>query len=319
MQKIGKLFIVGLEGDSLSAEELEAIKALKLSHFIFFKRNLVSKEQIESLLTKLNEKTGLGLRAVDQEGGPVVRLLPPLFPQLPSLYALAQREKPAEEVRNTAKLCAQNLKELGFNFNLAPVLDLADDKAPSFIRERSFDKESSLVAELGTIYIKTFIEEGLLCCAKHFPGLGGVDLDPHHSLPEKPEVTKDDLYPFVKAFEAGVPAVMTTHLVVKNIDDKPATFSPKIINMLRRELDFRGLVLTDDLYMKGAAISSFEERVLRAFISGHDLLLLCEDFWQSVIVIENFIKEAEHSYSLKELIAESLGRQNKVLNSFLPS
>ncbi|OAG27493.1 glycoside hydrolase family 3 N-terminal domain-containing protein [Thermodesulfatator autotrophicus] len=318
MLKISKLFLVGLDGETLSAEEIEAIKALGLIHFIFFKRNFLSLEQIKDLFYSL-DKVGSVLKAIDQEGGPVVRLSPPLFPPLPSPYSLAQKKDPAEEVKNAAQICAQSLKEFGFNFNLAPVLDLADDKAPSFIRERSFGKESSVVAELGSVYIKTFLEQGLLCCAKHFPGLGGVALDPHHALPEKEKVTRDDLYPFIKAVETGVPAIMTTHLVVKTIDEKPATFSSRMVKMLRKDLNFSGLILTDDLYMEGAAIFSMEERVLRAFLTGHDLLLLCQNFWQTVSVVEAFIKEVESSFSLRQLVRESLKRQDKVLNSFLPS
>ena len=306
-QKIGPLFLVALSGKTLSSEEKEAISTLGLRHFIFFARNLESREQIKELMGELEEVAGPGLRAIDQEGGPVCRLRPPLFPKLKAPLELAREKNPEEAVALAAKLCGRKLRALGFNFNLAPVLDLAAEEAPAFLRGRTFGSEAQKVANLGEIYIKNLQEEGVFACAKHFPGLGGVKEDPHHRLPQKEKISPEDLLPFKAAIRAGVFAIMTTHLLISTPSPQVVTFSPEIIALLRQDLSFKGLILTDDLYMGGARSDcSLEEAVLQAFLAGHDLILLCGDFWQSVSVIKNFARECRYSPVLNQKTSKKL-------------
>ncbi|WP_022852437.1 glycoside hydrolase family 3 N-terminal domain-containing protein [Thermodesulfatator atlanticus] len=315
MLRVGELFLVGLSGPELTLYEQEAIKEFTLRHFIFFKRNLLEKEQIKSLLIKINEISGPGLRALDQEGGPVARLKPPLFPAIKAPFDLANDKDPEAAVAKEAALCARELKAYGFNFNLAPVLDLGGENAPSFLRGRTFGEDASLVAQLGETYIKTFHSYGVYTCAKHFPGLGGVAIDPHQNLPVKNSFSEDDLRPFYQAIAAKVPAIMTTHLIISTFDGVPATFSKQIVRFLREKMGFTGLLLTDDLYMGGVSLP-LEEAVLKAVLSGHDLILLCQNFSQTIKIIENFAKEVRNSPSLQNRVKKALVRQESLLNFF---
>jgi beta-N-acetylhexosaminidase len=222
-------------------------------------------------------------------------------------------------VRREALLCAKALKEFNLNLNLAPVLDLAGKDAPGFLRARTFGEDPSKVAYLGRIYIETLLNEGLLCCAKHFPGLGGVELDPHQGLPVISHLSREALLPFDAAVRAGVPAVMTTHLVVEELSPEPATFSPEVVHLLREKIGFRGLVLTDDLSMGAIAGNwSLKEAILRAFLAGHDLVLLCQDFPQAIAAIGEFLEEAEQSPSLRKILSEALTRVKSLLTSMSP-
>ncbi len=299
--KIGSLFLVALEGKTLTEEEKEALSLFGLKHFIFFSRNLGSYTETRALLQEIEALAGKGLRAIDQEGGPVCRLKPPYFPNLKAPFSLAQEKDPEKAVAKEASLCANELKRWGFNLNLAPVLDLGGEKTPSFLKGRTFGEDPKKVAVLARIYIKTFKKAGLLSCAKHFPGLGGVKNDPHYSLPVKEAIEEKDLLPFREAIKAGVPAIMTTHLLIPSWDEAPVTFSPKLVSFLRRKLHFKGLILTDDLFMGGALeMANLEEAVLRAFLSGHDLLLLCGSFQESLKVLSNFADESAKSTILLE-------------------
>ena len=313
MLDIGPLFLIALDGKTLTPEEKEAISLFGLRHFIFFSRNLGSYGETRALLEELETLAGKGLRAIDQEGGPVSRLKPPHFPGLKAPLSLASEEDPEEAVAREAVLCARELKRWGFNFNLAPVLDLGEETAPSFLKGRTFGGDPQMVAGLARVYIRAFLAEGLLCCAKHFPGLGKAQLDPHEDLPVLETLDPQALRPFGAAIAAGVPCVMTTHLLIQELDREPATFSSRIVSLLREELSFSGLVLTDDLFM-GAVQKKMDlaEAALKAFLAGHDLLLLCQDFSQSLETIKLLLPEFR-APSLKKRVEESLGRQEKVL------
>ncbi|NPA48878.1 MAG: glycoside hydrolase family 3 protein [Thermodesulfobacteria bacterium] len=315
MLDIGPLFLIALDGKTLTPEEKEAISLFGLRHFIFFSRNLGSYGETRALLEELETLAGKGLRAIDQEGGPVSRLKPPHFPGLKAPLSLASEEDPEEAVAREAVLCARELKRWGFNFNLAPVLDLGEETAPSFLKGRTFGGDPQMVAGLARVYIRAFLDEGLLCCAKHFPGLGGVEVDPHQGLPVKETVEEEDLLPFLEAIRIGVPAVMTTHLLIPAWDKEPATFSPKIVKFLRENLGFKGLILTDDLFMGGAlARASLEEAVLRAFLAGHDLLLLCGEFHKSIDALAIFSEECQKSLILRKKVGERLSFIEKQLH-----
>jgi len=309
--------MVGLPGPELTQREEEAIDELGLRHFIFFSRNFTHPAKGKALLMKLKKKGGL--LAVDQEGGPVVRLRPPLFTELLAPLALAQTERPEETVRTQAEICASQLQKLGFNLNLAPVLDLGDENSPPFLRGRTFGRHPETVARLGKLYIKTFLQKGLLCCAKHFPGLGEARVDPHEDLPRLEKLSSEALLPFEVGVKAGVPCVMTTHLLVQELDKEMATFSAKITGLLREKLSFNGVILTDDLFM--GAIKrrmSLPEAALKAFIAGHDLLLLCQDLWESLETIKTLLPELR-SRSLQNRVEESLKRQERLLKYCLPA
>ena len=307
LKEVLSLFMVAPPKGPLSAEEEELLRELPLRHFIFFKRHFEDQGAWEALRRDLRRVSPPGLWAVDQEGGPVVRILPPLCPRLKAPLELAREGDSRGAVLREARLCARAVKALGLNLNLAPVLDLAGEEAPAFLRGRTFGAEPELVAELGSLYVRAFREEGLFCAAKHFPGLGGVTVDPHKRLPIKENLRPEDLVPFRAVVREGVLAVMTTHLLVSSFDDQPATYSPRLVRFLREELSFAGLVMTDDLFMGGALEGlGLEEAVLNAFLAGHDLLLLCGPFEESLAAVRAFLKEVKGSSVLRKEVSARL-------------
>ncbi len=161
---------------------------------------------------------------------------------------------------------------------------------------KNFGKEVDLVCQLSQIAIKAVKKAGLLACAKHFPGIGSLAEDPHEELPRLPiskkEFQQREFLPFKFAIQAGVDTIMTTHVIASNLDHQPVTFSKKIVTgILQKKLKFRGLVLSDDMEMKAIANNfDFKEACLKAFLAGHDQILICHSLDRQVEVLEHFEK-----------------------------
>ena len=301
-------------GPELTDEEREAVRDLGFRHFIFFKRHFQEKDQIQGLLGDLRFLSrrfaeGRNLLAVDQEGGRVQRIGPPFASEFPEPLSVAL--KGPSEVERFSREIARSIRSLGLNLNLAPVLDLAGEEAPDFLRGRTFGDNPKEVARLGAVFIRAHLEEGVFSCAKHFPGLGGLEKDPHKELPDILTVRSEALEPFKRAVASGVPFVMTTHLVVKAWDERPLTFSQKAVGILRRELSFEGPVITDDLAMQGLSVWEWPERLIYALAAGHDLLLFCRPLPELLPAILEVAREVSSSRVLRERVFESLGRLSK--------
>ena len=174
---------------------------------------------------------------------------------------------------------AEKLLAYGINMNLAPVLDINIDWRNKVIGNRSFSSEPVIVSIYGRALFTGLIKGGVIPVGKHFPGHGSTLVDSHFELPVLAK-TRDELFaleiiPFREAVEAGIPMIMTAHIAVTGIDDQPATMSAEVINILREELFFEGVIISDDLEM-GALTNnySWEEIVLNSFLAGIDLLLV---------------------------------------------
>ncbi len=288
-EKVGQLFIVGFPHQKMSKDLEGFIAKYKPGSFLLFKRNISSLEQIKSLNATLYRHSFTHTRlppllAIDQEGGSVSRL--PISPAPPSALAIGQTQSPllAESMGvETGKF----LREAGFNMNLAPVLDVADPYVNSFIGVRSFGSNPQLVAELGVAYSKGLLESHVIPTAKHFPGTGGLSADPHHSVVTNENsmnsLKSKDLRPFETYANLGDRvAIMLSHLIYPALDSsgEPASFSKKIsTDLLRKELNYKGLVITDDLQMEGSRqLLRPEVAALRALNAGADIVMLTWSF-----------------------------------------
>jgi Beta-glucosidase-related glycosidases len=241
------LFFILSPSTELKEEELSFYREAGIRNFIFFKRHF--EDDFSEYLKRLKQALkGLFLLCVDQEGGRVARI-PGDFPS-PLSMARQMREKGDKAFREWAKSLAKAVKSQGLNVNLAPCVDLADEKAPDFLRERTFGLNPEEVIECAKLFYYCHEEEGIATCLKHFPGLGGVEVDPHEDLPRKSLISEKDLKPF-KSLSSLYPMVMTTHLSVSLDEALPSTFSERIVRLLREDCNFKGLILTDDLNMKG--------------------------------------------------------------------
>ncbi|MEA1866925.1 MAG: glycoside hydrolase family 3 N-terminal domain-containing protein, partial [Thermodesulfobacteriota bacterium] len=221
------------------------------------------------------------LIAVDQEGGPVQRLGPPFWPEILSNQEVALSGNPETKASVQAETAAKILNSLGIGLNLAPVLDLAPTETEGVLKGRSYGSDPPKVSILGKKYIRILQANGVGATAKHFPGIGRVEKDPHFQRPvvtASKETLMHEMSPFRESVKAGVKAVMTSHVVFPALDrDEPATFSKIIVDeLLRRKMGFQGLLLTDDLEMGGiTGHGSLGEAAVKAVLAGHDLLLIC--------------------------------------------
>ncbi len=284
---VGQLIMMGIPGTDLDVETHSLIGEEGVGNFILFTRNVRGGPgQVERLCSDLREAcadAGLPspLIAVDQEGGPVQRLGPPLWPRLPSNQEVALSMRPEVQVRIQAEAAAEVLASVGIGLNLAPVLDLAPTGVRGVLRDRSYGPYAQDVSALGENYIRTLQANGVWATAKHFPGIGRAKRDPHFYRPvvtASREVLLHEMSPFRAGIEAGVRAMMTSHVVFPALDpDGPATFSRIIADrILRQEMGFQGLLMSDDLEMRGATTEcSIGDAAVRALLAGHDLLLIC--------------------------------------------
>lgn len=285
----------GLPGRTLDRETRSLIQRVHPGGVILFSRNVENPVQLSRLCRDLQEAalethgTPLFL-AVDQEGGRVARLKAP-FTEFPGNEAIGNDGDPQHCAEEFARVTAREMKLVGLNMNLAPVLDVPRGDPEEHLRGRTFGEDPQLVGELGRTVIQTLQAQGVMAVAKHFPGLGRTSKDPHLHLPKivlkKDELEFVSLAPFRIAIEEGVSGVMTSHAVYTELDAaRPATLSRRIVNdLLRQDLGFDGLVLTDDLEMGAIAGDWGVARgAAEAFAAGADLLLICED--------QRFVREA---------------------------
>ncbi|MDR1050656.1 MAG: hypothetical protein LBP95_06175 [Deltaproteobacteria bacterium] len=278
----GGYMLLGWEGTGLE-EPLELVEKFRPAGLVFFKRNYPGgggeelRRQLRALQARALEVMDRPLLiAVDHEGG-TVRRLPAPHLQTPSARESFERGG-LGGIFETALNAGRELAWLGFNLNLAPVLDLRVEG--SFLTTRCFSSDPAEVAACAKVFVDGFRQAGVLCCGKHFPGLGAAGRDPHAAMPsvelDKKQM-QSHLRPFKDLVEAGLPMIMTSHCLYPGAGlDKPATFAKEIPDLLRRELNFEGLILSDDLEM-GAVTTSMTpgEAALGAVLAGHDLVLVC--------------------------------------------
>ncbi len=282
---IGSTLVVGLPGTHLTDEVAQHLRRIHVGGFIPFVRNVESPEQFRALITSLHEACGRELFVmVDHEGGRVVRFSSGVT-FFPDALTVGATQGP-DEVRCQGQIEAEELRALGVHVNLAPCVDVLVEGSDPVIGNRSYGHEAQRVAEFGMARIQGLQGKGVAACAKHFPGLGAVPKDPHKQLPtvtlEWDAMRAVHLVPFIAAIRAGVATIMSSHVCYPNLDPTPAmpaTFSKRLVHeLLRIEMGFQGLILSDDLEMGALrGLCPIGEAAVRAVEAGHDVLLICSD------------------------------------------
>jgi beta-N-acetylhexosaminidase len=324
---VGIHLMVGFGGTALGEELKSLIRDFHIGGVVLFRRNVEDPEQLQALLTDAQRFAAetMGRRlwvAIDQEGGPVQRLIPP-FIQLPSARNLATQGQ--DGVSEWSAKAARELHQIGIHINLAPVLDLVLEGQTHFMTERSLGSDPKRVAQLGEVWIKSLQEQGISATAKHFPGLGRAILDPHHYAPviqwANEAAMAEDFFPFRHAVQVGVHCVMTSHALYPYLDARwPATLS-SIINRdwLRTRLEFQGLLLSDDMDM--AAVSgrfTFDEVARQGLDATLDFFLLCQ---QSANVeplyraLSDAVKQEQHMAELHRRSLDRIARLTALRNN----
>jgi beta-N-acetylhexosaminidase len=293
--QIGQFFFIGLPGTQLDDEARALIEEIKPGGIILFGRNVDGPEQVRSLLDGARAMLPVEpLCGIDQEGGLVDRLRN-IFPPMPSARAIRQHGD-LSGVRTLGRVTGEVLRMLGLNINFAPVMSIITEERSQLTNglfSRSFGRSPGEVLGYTTVYMRGLQATGCLGCLKHFPGIGAGAVDSHIEMPmvalSRDDLLAQDLAPYIELFQRAddrVRVVMVSHGGFPNIDIKkgttggllePASLSSRIVtNLLRQELGYKHLVVTDDLEMGAIAKHcEIEDAVVRAFNAGEDMLLIC--------------------------------------------
>jgi beta-N-acetylhexosaminidase len=294
-EQIGQFFFIGLPGPELDDEARGLIEEIKPGGIILFGRNVEAAEQVRALLDGARAMLPVApLCGIDQEGGLVDRLRD-IFTPMPSARAIRQHGD-LSGVRTLGRVTGEVLRMLGLDINFAPVMSIITQERSQLtngLYSRSFGRSPGEVLGYTTVYMRGLQATGCLGCLKHFPGIGAGDVDSHIEMPMVPlsraDLLAQDLAPYIELFQRPddrVRVVMVSHGGFPNIDIKkgttggllePASISPRIVStLLRQELGYKHLVVTDDLEMGAIAKhTEIEDAVVRAFHAGEDMLLIC--------------------------------------------
>ncbi|WP_256376721.1 beta-N-acetylhexosaminidase [Cohnella herbarum] len=315
-EKIGQLFMCGFNGFEPTEEIIGLIKEYGIGGIIYFRRNLRDAAQVAELSAKLQDASSDPLFiAIDQEGGMVVRLEEGVT-VMPGAMAQGAAAN-AELTYEAARWSGSEMREIGINMNFAPCLDVNNNPHNPVIGVRSYGEDPKRVGELGLAAILGYGEGGISAVAKHFPGHGDTAVDSHHALPVVPHDIKRlnevELLPFRQAIERRVDAIMTAHVVFPAFepDDIPATLSERIINgLLRNELGFEGVIVTDCLEMNAIAETIGVARgAVEAIKAGADLILVSHRSDRQKAALEAVL-EAVMTGEIAESRIEEAARRN---------
>ncbi|MGL4570762.1 MAG: beta-N-acetylhexosaminidase [Clostridium sp.] len=293
-EKIGQLVISGFYGTSTDSSIIKLIKEDKISGVILFGRNVSDSSTLQSLnknLKEVNKSNKLPLFiSVDEEGGLVSRM-PKELKKLPSNKYIGDLNSESISYK-VGEIIGEELSYFGFNMDFAPVLDINSNPNNPVIGDRAFSSNKDVVSNLGTSTMLGLTSKNIISVVKHFPGHGDTSVDSHVKLPlvnnDINRLKSFEFIPFKNAIDKGCDAVMVSHIMLPKIDYKyPATMSSKIVtDILRNDLNFKGLVVSDDMTM-GAIVENYslEDASVQSINAGVDLLLICHNYENTKAVL----------------------------------
>ncbi|NIK76950.1 beta-N-acetylhexosaminidase [Paenibacillus castaneae] len=318
-KKVGQLFVFGFHGFEPSEGIKQLIETNGIGGTIYFTRNVRNAEQVHKLSGELQSITKNAgnpplFIAIDQEGGMVARLVDgvTLMPGNMALGAAGQ----AEGARETARICGEELRYLGVTMNYAPCIDVNNNPDNPVINVRSYSDRSDVVAELGAAAVAGYQSARVAATVKHFPGHGDTAVDSHHALPillhGRERLESIELKPFRAAIEAGTECIMTAHVCLPALDPSgvPSTLSePVITGLLRKELGYGGIVVTDCLEMD-AIDQNYgpEQGAIMALQAGADMVLVSHTFEKQWAALEAVASAVENGELAEARIDEALDR-----------
>jgi len=302
-EKICQLLIVHPEtltdGGTVTAMTDDLAAALRdypVGGFLLSAGNMTSGEQLRALTSALSSACATApLVTVDEEGGRVARLMNTVgTTKLNSMYSY--RSLGTQGAYDNAQTLAHDIAAYGFNTDFAPVADVWTNKRSNAIGDRAYSDDYDEAATLVSAAVHGFRDAGVICCLKHFPGHGSTATDSHNGAATVdktlPQLRQEDLKPFVSGIAAGADMVMVGHLTVPTMDDAPASLSHKLVtNLLRYDLGFRGVIVTDGLQMQALAQYTDGEKAVRALAAGNDMLLEISDVPGAVAAVEQALAD----------------------------
>lgn len=318
-EKIGQMVIVGVNGVRLNSQAKSLIKHKHPGGVILFSDNIQNASQTVQMFNQMKSANAdvdhsLPLFfGVDQEGGSVSRM-PETITSLPSNEKVGEKDDPALSHR-IGQLLGKELNAFGFNMDFAPVVDMDSQPSQSVIGDRSFGSDKRRVSKLGVEAMKGIKSQHVISVIKHFPGYGGASTDAHIGLPKvddgADELKHEDWVPFQKAINHGADAVMVTHMLLPKIDAQyPASMSHKVItDILRNQMDFHGLVVTDDMTMDAIANHyGVAKAAVQSVKAGADTVLVAFHHDQQIAVFHELKRAVKRGEISKKRINQSVRR-----------
>lgn len=314
-EKIGQMIITGFNGSEYNDDMDRLINEYKVGGVILFARNIEDSNQMIDLTRALQENNNnLPLFiSIDEEGGRVSRL-PDDVEKFPSAFTIGLINDQQTAYEN-GKEIGYTLKRLGINLDYAPVLDIYSNENNTVIGDRAFSTEESIVSTMGIATMEGIEDSDIIPVVKHFPGHGDTEVDSHYGLPivykTLEELRNFEFIPFVKAIESGCDVIMVSHIILNEVDSiNPASLSKIVISdLLRKDLEFDKVVITDDMSMGAiTSIMSIEEACIKSIEAGCDILLLGNAYEEIEQVINSIKLKLYNGEISEEQINKSVKR-----------
>ena len=309
-EKVGQMLMIGLDTQNAMTVVDDLILKYKIGGILLYKKNYKNFEELIQLVNhikKINTANKVPIFiAIDQEGGRVNRMPKDLenLPSANSLANISEKEK-LNFVKESGEITGEMLNKIGINMNFAPVLDIKRFEDKHAIGDRAYSNNVDLVSKYGIDYMKSLKNNNVVSVIKHFPGHGATNKDSHFTLPvirkAIKNIEKEDMIPFEKAIKEGADALLVGHLLIRNETNiLPATMSKKfIVKYIRKKYHYKGLIITDDMRMKGVRLFYGKNRaVKKAFFAGNDIILI--KYGKDEKLIEQIVNEIKRD-KLKEI------------------
>ena len=334
-EKIGQMLIIFYRNDKYDSTLESSLKTVKPGGFILFKENFSNYNDSLELIKKIKESSDIPMFiSIDQEGGKVQRLIEledKEITRIPAMYYVGEAND-TKLTKDVGKVIGEELRVFGINMDFAPVMDIYENKDNVVIGKRSFGTDYKTVSKHALALGEGLKETGIIPVYKHFPGHGNTSEDSHYYLPvvkkTKEELLKDDLLPFMDAIKNNEDIIMIGHLAVPDItgDNTPASLSRELItDLLKKELGFKGLVVTDALNM-GAISNNYtwEEIYVKAVNAGVDILLMppsSKDALKTIrqAVDKGLISESTINESVRKILTLKYSKIDKDYDNYLDS
>lgn len=311
-EKIAQMLIIEYDSDYVDDNLKSFLNSTPPGGFILMKENITTFDKTRQFVSDLKENSRIPLIiSIDEEGGSVQRLkylMDARVSDIPFMYNVGLTNN-YDFAYNIGKLIAEEVRTIGVNVDFAPVIDIYSNPNNTVIGKRSFGSDAEIVSNMAVRFTKGLEDNGVIGVYKHFPGHGDTDIDSHEALPiinkSLDDLKSFELVPFKSAVKAGAKMIMVGHIAIPEVthDNTPASLSKEVIDILKNDLNYDGLIVTDALNM-GAISDNYsnEEAYIKAIEAGNDLLLIPSDGINTINIIKDKVSENRINESVRKIL-----------------